>query len=133
MVSEIDEFNKKLNNSQKPYLLIVFGRLGSFDKFVGIPVKEYNISGAKVIIETGKEGFQIEQSQGTHFFQNMVSTKTGFIHIKYDSKTDFIDWDWLKKQKIVEEKQFFVHTELSNPLTIILNGRSKNAILKKPE
>jgi len=133
MVSEIDEFNKKLTTSQKSYLLIVFGRLGSFDKSVGIPVKEYNISSAKVIIETGKEGFQIEQSQGTHFFQNMVSTKTGFIHIKYDSKTDFIDWDWLKKQKIVEEKQFFIHTELSNPLTIILNGRNKNAILKKPE
>jgi DNA-binding NarL/FixJ family response regulator len=133
MASEIDDLNKKLTASQKPYLLIVFGRLGSYDKFVGIPVREFNITGAKVIIETGQENFQIEQSQGTHFFQNMVSTKTGFLHIKYDSKTAFIDWAWLKKQKIAEEKQFFIHTELANPLTIILDGRSKNAVIKKPE
>ena len=86
-----------------------------------------------LIIETGIENFQIEQSQGSHFFQNMVSTKTGFLHIKYDSITNFIDWDWLKKQKIAEEKQYFVHMELSNPLTIILDGRNKNAIIKKPE
>jgi len=133
MVSEIDDLNKKLNSSQKPYLLIVFGRLGTFDKFLGIPVKEYNITGAKVIIETGKKDFQIEQSQGTHFFQNMVSTKTGFLHIKYGSKTDFINWNWLKKQKISEEKQFFIHTELSNPLTIIIDGRRKVALIKKPD
>ncbi|QEE16178.1 PEP/pyruvate-binding domain-containing protein [Promethearchaeum syntrophicum] len=133
MVSEIDEFNKKLITCQKPYLLIVFGRLGSFDKHVGIPVKEYNISNAKVIIETGKEGFQIEQSLGSHFFQNMVSTKTGFLHIKHDSENQFLDWNWLKKQKITEEKQFFTHVELSDPLTIILDGRKKIAIVKKPE
>ena len=133
MVSEIDEFNKKLSSANKPYILIVYGRLGTYDKFLGIPVKEYNISGAKVIIETGKKDFQIEQSQGTHFFQNMVTTKTGFLHINYGSQTDFIDWEWLQKQKIVEEKQYFIHTELSNPLTIILDGRRKIAIVKKPE
>jgi hypothetical protein len=133
MVSEIDDLNKKLISSQKPYLLIVFGRLGTFDKFLGIPVKDYNITGAKVIIETGKENFQIEHSQGSHFFQNLISRKTGFLHIKYGSQTDFIDWGWLEKQKIAEEKQFFTHVELSNPLIIILNGRKKIAILKKPK
>ncbi|MCF2140924.1 MAG: hypothetical protein K9W44_12780 [Candidatus Lokiarchaeota archaeon] len=133
MVAEIDEFNNKLVSQKKPYLLIVFGRLGTFDKFLGIPVKEYNISGAKVIIETGTKDFQIEKSQGTHFFQNMVSMKTGYLYINHNSETDFIDWEWLEKQNISEDKQYFAHIEFSEPLTIILDGKRKIALIQKPE
>ena len=60
--------------------------------------------------------------------RRLSSAKLG----RFKMLADF-DWDWLKKQKIAEEKQFFIHTELTHPLTIILDGRNKKAIIKKPE
>ncbi len=131
MANEIDYFNRKLTELKQPYLLIVFGRLGTFDRFLGIPVKEYNITGAKVIIETGTKDFQIEPSQGTHFFQNMISAKTGFLYIRNGVKNEFLDWEWVKNCPIAEEKQFFAHVELSSPLFIVLDGKKKLAVVKK--
>ena len=107
MVKEIDQINKSLLDQEIPYILLGFGRWGTFDRFLGIPVKWNNISGAKVMIETGLENFHVEHSQGSHFFQNITTANIGYFFIKYGSKKDFIDWDWLKNQKkIVNETEF---------------------------
>lgn len=132
MVEEIDILNKKLENANKKYLLIVFGRLGTSDRHLGIPVKNYNITGASTIIETTKENFQIDNSQGTHFFQNMINLQIGYFYIKHGSKTDFIDWDWIKNQKMVQDLNYCRHIDFNSPLTVILDGKRKIAAIKKP-
>ena len=92
MVEEIDKLNKEMKEAKTPYVLVGFGRWGTFDSSLGIPVKWYQISGAQVIIEAGLKDFQIEHSQGSHFFQNITTANIGYLFVNYKSKTDLIDW-----------------------------------------
>ena len=51
------------------------------------------------MVETAFEDYNIKPSQGTHFFQNIVSRGVGYINISLNKKNSFLDWDWLKAQK----------------------------------
>ena len=133
MVTEIDRINQNLHNQGNPYILLGFGRWGTFDRFLGIPVKWNNISGAQVIIETGLEDFQVEHSQGSHFFQNITTANIGYFFIKFNSKKDYIDWDWLKSCKtIVTETEFIRHIRVENPFLVIIDGRKREGMIIKP-
>jgi len=101
MQSEIALLNKKMKDLQRQYILIGPGRWGSRDRFLGIPVKWHEINKAKIVVEAGLKDFIVDSSQGTHFFHNLVSMNTGYFTVPYDSKDDFIDWEWLKKQPLV--------------------------------
>jgi len=79
MAEEIAETNTALKAEERAYLLIGPGRWGSSDPNLGIPVIWSDISEAKVIVECGIPGFQVEPSQGTHFFQNITSLGVGYI------------------------------------------------------
>ncbi len=129
--SEIDRFNTKLKQEQKEYLLIGQGRWGSQDKFLGIPVRFINISKAKVIVEVGIEGFNVDPSQGTHFFHNIIAMQIGYFSIPYKSQYDSIDWEWLKRQKIVEQSKHVTHVRTNKPLTIKMDGKHGIAVVEK--
>ncbi len=133
MVKEIDQINQILRTQEIPYILLGFGRWGTFDRFLGIPVKWNNISGAQVMIETGLDAFHVEHSQGSHFFQNITTANIGYFFIKYSSKIDFIDWDWLKGQKnIITEAEFIRHIRTESPLFVKIDGRKREGIIVKP-
>ncbi len=133
MVNEIEKINAELKKENYEYILIGPGRWGTRDRFLGIPVKWAQINKAKVIIEVALEGFNIDSSQGTHFFHNIISNNVGYFTILPSSK-DFIDWEWLKKQKIVNQTAHFKHIKLKEPLIIKIDGKKGLAIgLKKPE
>src|SRR4030065_1787495 len=51
IVPELEQFNDRLLGAGLPYLLIVFGRLGTTDPWLGIPVQWGPICGAKGIVE----------------------------------------------------------------------------------
>jgi hypothetical protein len=132
IVKEIDDFNRKLKNSNTPYILIGFGRWGTFDRFLGVPVKWQNISGASVIIETGLKDFQVEHSQGSHFFQNITTANIPYFYIKYGSNIDSLDWDWLSNPKlIVEEKEYMRHIRTPDPLLVVANGKTRKGFIGK--
>ena len=86
--------------------------------FLGIPVKWSQICGVNVMVETALENFNIKPSQGTHFFNNITSRGIGYINVPYNSKENFIDWNWLNKQNKVKELKFAKHIQLKNPLSI---------------
>ncbi|MFW9903344.1 MAG: PEP/pyruvate-binding domain-containing protein [Candidatus Thorarchaeota archaeon] len=133
MVSEVDKINQNLQNQRIPYILLGIGRWGTFEQFLGIPVKWNHISGAQVIIETGLENFQVEHSQGSHFFQNITSANIGYFFIKYKSKKDFIDWHWLKScQNIITETDFVRHIRVKSPFLVIIDGRKREGMIIKP-
>ncbi|MFX0125294.1 MAG: PEP/pyruvate-binding domain-containing protein [Candidatus Hodarchaeota archaeon] len=133
MVNDVGRINQSLQNQGAPYILLGFGRWGTFDRFLGIPVKWNHISGAKVIIETGLEDFQVEHSQGSHFFQNITTANIGYFFIKYNSKKDFIDWDWLKSSKaIVTETDFIRHIRVERPFLVVIDGRKREGMIIKP-
>lgn len=127
---EIDSINKVLVNENKKYLLIGFGRWGSSDPWLGIPIEWGQIGGAKVIVESTLFGINVELSQGSHFFHNLTSFNVCYFSINYDGKFA-IDWNWLNSQKIIKETEFVRHVSLNNPLKIKVDGRKGIGVIKK--
>jgi len=131
MQQEIAALNEKMREANREYILIGQGRWGSQDQFLGVPVRFVQISNAKIIVETGIEGFDIDPSQGTHFFHNIVAMKIGYFTIPYKSRADFIDWQWLSQLEVIEQKNFFVHAKAPNPLLVKMDGKTGQAVIFK--
>ena len=132
ILKEIDKLNSELVKEKKQYLLIGFGRWGTSDRFLGIPVKWNNINGAKTIIETNFENFQLDFSQGSHFFHNIVTSNIGYLHIKHREIQNFIDWGWLENESAVNDLTYVRHIRTKKPLIIIINANRKEGIIVKP-
>ena len=132
IAEEIGIINKSLMQSASPYILIGPGRWGTQDRWLGIPVRWDQISGVKVIVETALENFNIKPSQGTHFFQNMISRGIGYIDIPLHSENCFVDWEWLDNLKMEKKLNFVSHIHLPSPLHVKLDGRSGRALVMKP-
>jgi hypothetical protein len=130
VVAELVKFNDALLASNRPYLLIVFGRLGTADPWLGIPVKFGQISGAKVIVEATKENIKVELSQGSHFFHNIINLNIKYFTIPYSSPYQ-IDWEWLRQQELIDESRFVCHVRLKEPLRVIVNGQSSKGVIYK--
>ena len=121
VAGEIRGFNHELVDKQVPYLLIGVGRWGSADPWLGIPVRWEDINGARVIVETGLKDIKVAPSQGTHFFQNITSSKVGYITV-HDIDSSFVDWDWLNQQSAQEKAEFTRHLKFKDPITVIMDG-----------
>ncbi len=131
MQEEIELFNLKLKDENRKYLLIGPGRWGSRDRFLGISVKWSQISNAKAIIEVGLKDFQVDASQGTHFFHNLMSMNVGYFSIPYSAGSDFLDIDWILKQKETDRKEFFIHYSFKKPLVMKIDGKQQLAVIYK--
>ena len=130
IVLELEQFNKKLLATGQPYLLIVFGRLGTTDPWLGLPTTWGQVCGAKVIVEATRENARIELSQGSHYFHNVINLGIKYFTLPFSSPYR-IDWDWLKGQEVVEETQFLRHVRLSGPLKVRVDGRNGRGVVYK--
>lgn len=133
IAEEVERINRSLLQEERKCLLIGPGRWGSSDPWLGIPVKWPHISSAQVIVEAGLENYQVDPSQGTHFFQNLTSLGVGYLTInafrgdgKYDSKL-------LDGLNAVQETEHVRHVRLSEPLVIKIDGMKKEAVVMMPE
>jgi hypothetical protein len=132
MKAEISRFNEILKEKQKEYILIGPGRWGTRDRFLGIPVKWREINKAGIVIETGLPDFDIEPSQGSHFFHNLVALNIGYLNIPYHHKREsFIDWDFLRSMDPIDSGKFFTHVSRDKPFSILMDGKSGNAVILK--
>ncbi|OGF58676.1 MAG: hypothetical protein A2Y62_06960 [Candidatus Fischerbacteria bacterium RBG_13_37_8] len=129
IADEIGALNSELNKLKRPYLLIGPGRWGSADPWLGIPVKWAQISGARCIIETGFEDMHVDPSQGSHFFQNIVSFGIGYLIVDCQkNQEDYLDCSWFETYAARIETSHLRHIELPHPLKIVIDGR-KNLCL----
>jgi hypothetical protein len=133
IAQEVGTMNTKLTESSSPYILIGPGRWGTLDRWLGVPVKWNQISGVSVMVETALEDFNIEPSQGTHFFQNVVARGIGYIYAGIDSQNSYVDWSWMAEQKVQNKLEFVGHIHLHSPITVKIDGRSGHAIVEKPQ
>ncbi len=115
----------------RPYILIGVGRWGSADSSLGIPVTWSQISGARVIIESGFKDIHVTPSQGTHFFQNLTSCNVGYLTVNPDADEGFLDWPWLEQQPAIEETEFVRRVRLDKPLVVKLDGKAGEAVVLK--
>ena len=139
IAQEIGTLNKALEAENRFYLLIGPGRWGTADPWLGIPVQWAQISNVRAMIEASPKGYDVEPSQGTHFFQNISSLRVGHLTLPPGADTsspqngDFLDWDWLDRQAAANETNHLRHVRLSQPLTIVLDGRDGHGVILKPD
>lgn len=130
---EIEEINNKFRKDDSNYVLVGPGRWGSSDNWLGVPVKWAHICQARVIVELALEGYQIEPSQGTHFFQNLTSFGVGYFTINpFKDERDYFDEDFLDSLPAVYETEFVRHVRFENPLSIKINGKKRVGIVMRP-
>ncbi|MCK5686105.1 pyruvate, phosphate dikinase, partial [bacterium] len=130
MTEEIDKLNKKMRESGKEYLLIGPGRWGTRDRWLGIPVSWVQISNARIIVEYNLEDLRADPSLGSHFFHNVISMDVGYFSVPYNSKTNFINWNWLKQQKIEYQGKYFTHIRLEKNLTVKMDGTKSISLIE---
>jgi len=132
IAAEIGKLNDELMVANRPCLLIGPGRWGSSHRSLGIPVNWEQISAARVIVETSLKDFDIEPSQGSHFFQNLTSFGIAYLTVNPLSDQGFVDWSWLDAQPASRETRFVRHVRLAHPLEARVNGEnSQAAVLKR--
>ncbi len=132
VAAELGRLNSYLIKRKRKYLLIGLGRIGTLDPWLGIPVIWEQISGAKAIVETNLEDISVEPSQGSHFFHNLTSLKVGYLTVDEKRGNGFIDWNWIKKQKIAHKYKYVVHCMSEAPITIKVNGQKTAGVIAKP-
>jgi hypothetical protein len=132
MAVQIEKVNLRLLGEGRPYLLIGFGRWGSSDPWLGIPVTWSQVSGAKAMVEATLPSMNVEPSQGSHFFHNLSSFEVAYFTVGHGVGGGLIDWEQLEGQVTVEETEFLRHVRFSEPLRIRLDGRTGRGIVEAP-
>ncbi len=130
IADELEKFNRDLVAAKKPYVLIVFGRLGTFDPWLGIPVTWGQVCGAKVIVEATQDNVKVELSQGSHYFHNLINLGVFYFSMPFNSPYR-IQWDWLRSQQTVKETEFVRQVRCPSGLQIKVDGRSGRGIITR--
>jgi hypothetical protein len=122
IAAELEPINRRLQAEARPYLLLGYGRWGSADPWLGIPVEWSQINGARVIVEATRPEMSVDPSQGSHFFHNITSFQVSYFWIHHDHRPG-IDWEWLAAREAETETRFLRHLRLDQPLLVKVDGR----------
>jgi hypothetical protein len=134
IVETVRQLDSNLRAEGRGYVLIGSGRWGSSEPFLGIPVTWDQIAGARVIVEAGFRDFHVSPSQGTHFFQNLISNNVGYFTVNPEAGEGFLDWDWLASRPARREEGPVRHLRFQSALTVRMNGkRNEGAIARPPD
>jgi phosphoenolpyruvate synthase/pyruvate phosphate dikinase len=129
IAAEIDAFNDEMIKLNRQYVLLGPGRWGSRDRWIGIPVTWPQICNAKIIIETSLENFPLDASSGSHFFHNVTSMNVGYFSVQHNNRNSIINWDILKKQKIINQRKYVTHVQFKNSLTVKMDGKKRISVI----
>jgi hypothetical protein len=128
IAAEIEALNRTLLEEKRPYVLIGFGRWGSSDPWLGIPATWPQISGARVIVESTLPEMNVDASQGSHFFHNMISFQVQYFTVRHAADRG-VAWDWLDAQPVWTETRFLRHVRLAAPLHVRVDGRHGRGVI----
>ncbi|KAK2955617.1 putative phosphoenolpyruvate synthase [Blattamonas nauphoetae] len=107
---EISTVNDMLGKQGKKFVLIGFGRWGTKQPSLGIPIKWPDIKNASALVETITDTFAPEPSDGSHFLQNMIDAKIPWIYVRGpgekerkrmndDYTGDIMNWEWIDERE----------------------------------
>ena len=129
MKSEVAGFNLEMKKKGASYMLVGPGRWGSSDPWLGVPVTWDEISEARMIVECSIPGYQIEPSQGTHFFQNITSLGIGYLTVNTVIKKDSIDTRAIESLECVMKGRYVSVYEAPAELVAFIDRSSNKAIV----
>jgi CheY-like chemotaxis protein len=132
VAQEVAQLNAAMQAAGTPYVLIGVGRWGSRDPWLGVPVTWEQISGARAIVEASFRDLHVTPSQGSHFFQNIVSFNVGYFTLNPGVGGDRIDWEWLASQRAERETAFVRHLRFDRPVVVKMNGKRNQGVILKP-
>jgi pyruvate phosphate dikinase-like enzyme len=124
---EIAERNREIVAQGRSYVLIGFGRWGSVDPSLGIPVAWPDVGGARAIVESTLPQMDVEPSQGSHFFHNLSSFRVSYFMVHHAERP--IDWGWLARQTVVAQTEHVRHVRTAVPLSVRVDGRTGRGVI----
>ena len=130
IAEELYKINTQMKERGAEYILIGTGRWGSSDPNLGVPVKWGHISEAKVIVEMALKDFNIESSQGTHFFQNVTSLGVGYLSINPSAGDGVFAGEKLDAMPTEFDGEWFKIVKFDEPLTVYVDGVTRKGIVK---
>ena len=131
IADELLGLNARMRDEKRSYILVGPGRWGSSDPFLGVPVKWTHISEAKVIVECNIEKFDVEPSQGTHFFQNVTSLGVGYLTINPSRGEGIFREKLLDARPAVWEGRYLRLVRFERPLWVTIDGRSNRGMVRE--
>ena len=134
VADDIERINRKFLADGKNYVLIGPGRWGSSDHYLGVPVKWPHISAARVIVEVALKNYNIDPSQGTHFFQNLTSFGVGYFTVDTNTgEGGFVNKEILDAMPALEETQYVRHVRFEHPMRILMDGKKQEGAVLIPK
>lgn len=131
IADELYKLNAMMKEQNQEYVLVGTGRWGSSDPNLGVPVKWGHISQAKVIVEMALKNFNIESSQGTHFFQNVTSLGVGYFSLNPSNGEGIFAGERLDAMPAEYDGEWFRVVRFDKPLTVYADGRCRKGIVKE--
>ncbi|MEN6412877.1 MAG: PEP/pyruvate-binding domain-containing protein [Veillonellales bacterium] len=132
IAAEIAELNQVLLKEGRRCILVGFGRMGTADRWLGIPLRWEQMSQALIIVEVDLKNLRPEPSLGSHFFHNLTSTHMGYFHIQYDNQAaGMLDWEWLRSQPVLQQTKYVKLIRRQEPFKAKLDGRNFKGIIYK--
>ena len=128
MAGEIGVMNAELFQEGRKHLLAGCGRLGSADRWLGIPGQWADICGVGAIVETPSGRAKSLPLTRVALFYNITGLGIDHIMIK-EHTSDFLDWDWLQSQTISGETPHIGHVQLPVPLYLESDARNSLCVI----
>ena len=128
IAEDLTGINSALLAERRPYVLVGFGRWGTRDPWLGIPVCWAQISGARAIVEASLPSMNVDLSQGSHFFHNISSFQVPYFSVRHDTGRP-IKWAWLDALPAVAQTDFVRHVRVERPLVIKVDGRGGRGVI----
>lgn len=130
VAEELETMNREITAAGRDYVLIGFGRWGSSEPWLGVPVRWAQISGARAIVEASLPQASADPSQASHFFHNVTSAGVCYFTVRHTGAYG-VDWGWLDAQPSVAEGEFVRHVRLGVSLRIEVDGRSGRGVIRR--
>jgi hypothetical protein len=128
IAQSIAAVNQRLMKEKRPYLLMGPGRWGSFDRWLGIPVKWHDIDGVGAMVEIRNDTLKADPSHGSHFFQHITANRIPYLTVS-EGKGDIIRWDTLQALPIMLSNDHLSHIRLQQPLVLKCDGIHSRAVV----
>ena len=82
-----------------------------------------------MIVECGIPGFDIEASQGTHFFQNVTSLGVGYLTINPHRGEGIFRKEVLDAREAHFDGEFLRWVRFDRPLEVAVDGRANKGVV----
>ena len=128
IAEEIARINEQMQREGRSYLLIGPGRWGSSVSSLGIPVAWSDISEARMIVECGIPGLQVDPSQGTHFFQNITSLGVGYLYVDTVLRRGLLNTELLDTLPVSTDGAYVKVLDLPEQIKALIDHKTGKAI-----